>query len=172
VNVLHPGREKSARARRRVVKGSNDALFGERFVVFHKHQRGGEAHDIARREVFPGGFVGAFGKTTDQLLKDQPHIMVGDGLRAEIGGGKLLHHFVEEIGIIQQPNEFAEFKVLENLPRVSGKILNVVFQVGLMSFCPILLRSSGEALKNVSPLVARRINFSFASSGRGEERTF
>ena len=48
VDVLHAAGEEAAGSRRGVVDGADDARFGQRVVVFHEDQRGGQAHDVAR----------------------------------------------------------------------------------------------------------------------------
>ena len=131
VDVFHAAGEKAARPRRRVVDGADDAVPGQRLVVFHKDQRGGETDDIARGEVLPGGFIGTFSKAPDQLLEDQTHLVVGDCLGAEIGVGKLLHHLVKQVGVVQLTDELGELEILEDLPRILGEALDVVLQIVL-----------------------------------------
>ena len=131
VHILHARRQKATRARCRVVNGADDAGLGEGFVVFHEHQRGGEAHDVARSEVFASRVVRAFGELADQLFKHQAHLVVGNGLGVQVHGADLLHHFVEQVGVVQKANEFGELEVVKNLSRVFGKALYVALQIGL-----------------------------------------
>jgi len=119
------------RARCRVVNGADDAGLGEGFVVFHEHQRGGEAHDVARGEVFACCVVRAFGKFADQLFKYQTHLVVGNGLGVQVHGANLLHHLVEQVGVVQQANKFGELEVVKNRASVFGKALDVALQIGL-----------------------------------------
>ena len=81
MDVLHSGGEKAAGSCRWIVNGADDAVFIERIIIIEKHQRGGQIDDITRGKVLPGGLVRTLGKTSDQLLKYQPHIVVGDVLR-------------------------------------------------------------------------------------------
>ena len=131
VDIFHAAGKKPARPRRRVVDRADDAVPGQRLVIFHKNQRGGETDDVARGEMLPGGFVGTFSKAPDQLFENQPHLVVGDRLGAEIGGGKLLHYLVQQVGIIKLTDKLGKLEILEDLPRIFGKALDVVLQVVL-----------------------------------------
>jgi len=114
LNVLVALGEKAAGAGSRVIDG-DDAVGLELAVLPGDHQRGGQVHDVARGEVFPGGFVGAFGELADQLFEDDAHAEVADALGAEVGGGEALHHLVQQVGAGQLLNEILEVEVLEDL---------------------------------------------------------
>ena len=131
VHILHARRQKATRPRCWVINGADDAGLGEGFVVFHEHQRGGQAHDVARGEVFASSLVGAFGKFADQLFKHQAHLVVGNGFWVQVHGADFLHHLVEQVGVVQKANEFGELEVVKNLACVFGKALDVALQIGL-----------------------------------------
>jgi hypothetical protein len=59
-------------------------------VVLDEDQRGGEAHDVAGREVLAGGFVGGLGEFPDEFLEDETHVIVVDGLGREVPRGEAL----------------------------------------------------------------------------------
>ena len=82
MHIFHARRQKAARACGRIVNGADDAGLGQGVVVFHKHQRSSEAHNVARGKVLPGGFIRAFGKAADQFFKHQTHVVIGNGLGA------------------------------------------------------------------------------------------
>ena len=56
--------------------------------------------------------------------------MIGDGIRTQIGGGKFLYHFVQQVGIIQLRHKLIEFEVLKNLPCIFGETLHISAEVG------------------------------------------
>ena len=68
--------------------------------------------------MLTGGLVGAFCKTPDQVLEGEPHVVVANGLRTQIGVGDLLNHLVEQIGLIQRDHEFIEAEVFKDLAGV------------------------------------------------------
>ena len=131
VDVLHAAGEEAAGARRGVVDGADDALFGEGVVVFHEDQGGRQPHDVARGEVLAGRLVGAFRKAPDQLLEDEAHVVVADGLGAEVRGGHLLHDLEEQVGLVELADELAELEVLEDLAGVLREAVHVGEQVAL-----------------------------------------
>ncbi|MNJ40057.1 hypothetical protein D3C77_349420 [compost metagenome] len=81
LDVLITLRQKATRTRRWVIDG-DDAVGRELVVLIGDHQGCGEVHDVARGEVLPGGFVGAFGELANQLFKDDAHAEVADELGA------------------------------------------------------------------------------------------
>ncbi len=87
-------------------------------------------HDIARGEVLPGGFVGAFRELADQLFEDDTHAEVADELGAKIRGGEALHHLVQQVGGFQLLDEVFKVEVFEDLAGVFAEGLHVAHQVG------------------------------------------
>ncbi len=131
VDILHPRGQEAARARRRVVDGADDAGGGQGVVILHEHQGGGQADDVARGEVLARRLVGTLGEAPDQLLEHQPHLMVGDGRGREVGGPDLLHHLVQQVGVVELTDELGEIEVLEDLPGILGEPLHIRLQVVL-----------------------------------------
>ncbi len=105
--------------------------FGEGVVVFHEDQGGRQPHDVARGEVLTRRLVGAFREAPDQLLEDEAHVVVADGLRAQVGGGHLLHDLEEQVGLVELADELAELEVLEDLAGVLREAVHVGEQVAL-----------------------------------------
>ena len=118
VHIFHARREESAGPGGRVINGADDTGLRQGFIIFHKYQRSGQTHDIARGEVLTGGLVRAFRETADKLLEHQAHFIVGNRFRAQISGGEFLHHFKQQVGIFQQADKLAEFEVLEDFTRI------------------------------------------------------
>ena len=130
VDVFHAAGKKPAGSGRGVVDGADDARFGQCVVVFHEHQRGGEPDDVSRREVFSSGLVAGFRKPPDEFLKDEAHVVVADGFRAEVGLGDFLDDFVEQVGVVELGDEFREFEVFEDFTGVGGEGFDVAGEVG------------------------------------------
>lgn len=121
--------EETAGAGSRVVDG-DDAVGLELVVLPGDHQRGGQVHDIARGEVLPGGFVGAFRELADQLFEDDAHAEVADALGAQVGGGEALHYLIQQVGRRELLHEVFKVEVLEDLAGVLAEGLHVAHQVG------------------------------------------
>lgn len=130
VDLLDAGGEETAGAAAGVVDGAYHTLSGQYLLIGGKDQGGGQAHHVAGGEVFACGVVGALGEAPDQLLEDQAHLMVRDGLGVEIDAGELLHHQVEQVGIDQPVEPDGEVEVVEDLPGVFAEPGEVVLQVG------------------------------------------
>ncbi|MNF76434.1 hypothetical protein D3C84_585480 [compost metagenome] len=128
LDVLVALGQEAAGARRRVVNG-DDAAGLELVVLAGDHQRGGQVHDVARSEVLPGGFVGAFRKFADQLLEDDAHAEVADALGAQVDRREALHHLVQQVGAGQLLDEVLEVKMLEDLASVRAEGLHIAHQV-------------------------------------------
>ncbi len=131
VNVFHAAGQKPAGPRRGIVDGTDDARLGQGVVVFHEYQRGGQADDVAGREVFASGLVAGLRKSPDEFLEDQSHVVVADRCGAEIGQGDLLDDLVQQVGVLELANELGELKVLEDLAGVGGEAVDVREQVRL-----------------------------------------
>ena len=129
LDVLITLRQKATRTRGWVIDG-DDAVGREFVVLIGDHQGCGEMHDVARGEVLPGGFVGAFCELADQLFKDDAHAEIADELGAQIGGGEALHHLIQQVGGFQLLNEIFKVKVLEDLAGILAERLHVAHQVG------------------------------------------
>ena len=128
LNVLIAFREESAGTGSGVING-DDAVRLELLVFAGEHQRGRQVDDVARGEVFPGGFVRAFGELADQLFKDGPHAEVADVLGAQVDRGEALHHLVEEVGVTQLLDEVLEVEVLEDFAGILAEGLHIAHQI-------------------------------------------
>ncbi|MNN05474.1 hypothetical protein D3C81_1182350 [compost metagenome] len=129
LDILIPLRQKAAGSGGWVIDG-DDAVGRELVVLIGDHQRGGEVHDIARGEVLPGGFVGAFRKFTDHLFEDDAHAEVADELGAQISSGEALHHLIQQIGGFQLLYEVFKVEVFEDLAGILAERLYVAHQIG------------------------------------------
>ncbi len=129
LDVLVALGEEAAGAGRRVVDG-DDAVGLELVVLPGDHQGCGQVHDVARGEVLPGGFVGAFRELANQLLEDDTHAEVADALGAQVSRGKALHHLIEQVGGGELLHEVFKVEVLEDLAGVLAEGLHVAHQVG------------------------------------------
>ena len=79
--VLAGDGQHAAGAGRRIVERPDHARLGQGVVVFDEQQVDHQPDDFARREVFPGGFVGKFGELADQFLEHRSHLGVADDFR-------------------------------------------------------------------------------------------
>ena len=123
-----PSERKPPVAGSRVVDG-DDAVGLELVVLPGDHQRGGQVHDIARGEVLPSGFVGAFRELADQLFEDDAHAEVADALGAQVGGSEALHHLIQQVGGGKLLHEVFKVKVLEYLACILAEGLHVAHQI-------------------------------------------
>jgi hypothetical protein len=66
----------AAGAAGRVEQLAHGAGRGEQLVVVDEEDAHHEADDLARREVVAGGLVGEFVEAADEVLEDEPHLLV------------------------------------------------------------------------------------------------
>ena len=146
MHILHAAGEKAAGARSGVIDRADDAGLGQRGVILHKDQRGGQAHNIARGKVFTRRFVRTFGKAPDQLLKDQPHLVAGDRRWTQVHGRHPLHHLEEQVGLGQLAHKVGKLKVFKDLAGIGRKALDIGGQVALDIGAAQLAQIHGRAI--------------------------
>ena len=94
--MLAGDRQHAAGAGRRVVDRAHDAGLGQHVVVLDEEQIDHQPDDLARREVLAGRLVRELGELADQLLEDEPHLGVADGLGMQVDVGELLGDQIEQ----------------------------------------------------------------------------
>jgi hypothetical protein len=88
-----------------------------------------QPNDFARREVVASRFVGQFIKTADEVLENQPHLLVGHSVRVEVDVAEFGHHQIENVGFPHLFYFVLELEVLEDATHVRRKALDVADEV-------------------------------------------
>ncbi len=81
--------EHAAGAAGRIEQLANRAGCGQQLVIVDEENADHQPHDLARREVIAGGFVGQFVEPPDEVLEDQPHLLVGHAVRVKVDFAEL-----------------------------------------------------------------------------------
>ena len=127
--VLAGHAQHAARAGRGIVEGSHDAGLGQGVVVLDEEEIDHEPDDVARGEVFPGGFVGKFGELADQFLEHRAHLGIADGGGVEVDVGELFRDEIEQAGLGQPVDLGVKLEALENVAHGGRERLHVGAQV-------------------------------------------
>ena len=98
-------------------------------AVGREQQVDHQPDDFARSEVVAGRLVRGFVESPDQVLEDQPHLMVRHGVRVQVDLGELRDDQEQPVGLVQLGDLLLELEVLEDLPRLRREALDVVRQV-------------------------------------------
>ena len=125
VQVFPGDGQHAAGARRGVVDRPHHARLGQHLVVLDEEEIDHEADDLARGEVLPGGLVGDFREFPDQLLEDQSHLSVADGVGMEVDVGELFRDLIEEAVLREPLNLGEEVEPLKDVPHGWGERLDV-----------------------------------------------
>jgi hypothetical protein len=72
---------------------------GQKAVVVDEQDVHHQPDDFARGEVVAGGLVGQLIEAADEVLEDQPHFLVGNGVRVEVHIAELGDNEIEDIGL-------------------------------------------------------------------------
>ena len=122
--VLRLGQH-AARAAGGVEELAHSAGRGEKFVVVDEQQIDHEADDFARREVIPGGFIGKFVETADEIFKHQSHFDVVHAVGMQIDVAKFGDDEIKDVRLAH-PLDFAvELEKLEDAADVGRKAFDV-----------------------------------------------
>ena len=70
---------------------------GEDLVILDEQDVHHQADDLARGEMVAGGLVGQFVKTADEVLEDQPHLVVWHRIRVQVHVAELGDDEVEDV---------------------------------------------------------------------------
>jgi hypothetical protein len=99
------------------------------FVVVDEEQVDHEADHFARREVITGRLVREFVEAADEVLEDEPHLLVRHVRRVEVDVGELRDHEVKDVRLVHLLDLGLELEVLEDALDVRREALDVADQV-------------------------------------------
>ena len=130
-NLVLRGREHPTGAATGIADGADDGLFLDDIPIHSDQQQHHEPDDFTGRKVFAGIFVEGFIEPAHQFLKDVAHLMVGNLVGMEINdvAGKPLHHQEQQAVIVELGDGVWEVELVQNLPHVIGKTVQVGAQV-------------------------------------------
>ncbi|OLS44073.1 hypothetical protein BV509_06790 [Rhodovulum sulfidophilum] len=105
-------------ATRRVEHSDRVALLGQEVVVADEKQIDHEVNDFTRGEVVTGRLVGQFVEAPDQVLENEPHLVVRHLVRVQIDIAEFLHDQVKDVRVMHPFDFVAELEVLEDAANV------------------------------------------------------
>ena len=113
-----------------VEEGAHHAGGGEQGVVVDEQQAHHQPDDLARGEVVARGLVGKLVEAADQVLEDEPHLLVRHPVRVQIDAAELRDDHVEDVRFAHLLDLGLELEVLdEDAAHVGGEALEVAHQV-------------------------------------------
>ena len=129
VQMIIGNTEHAARSRRRVVHCAHHAWLSECVVIFYKKKIDHQTNDFARREVFTCGFVGEFGKLSDEFFKDRAHFGVGDLVWMQVNGGEFFRDHIKQVCLGEAINLRVEVKLFKDVAHCRREAMDIRAQV-------------------------------------------
>ena len=114
-------RQHSARAAGGVEQLADCAGRGEQLVVIDKQDVHHQPDDLARREVIARGLVGQFVEAADEVLEDEPHLLVRYRVRVQVDIAELPDDEVQDICLAHPLDLVLELEEVENVAHVSSR---------------------------------------------------
>ncbi|TLD46543.1 MAG: hypothetical protein FAZ92_01169 [Accumulibacter sp.] len=102
---------------------------GTQLVVVDEQDAHHQPDDLARREVVAGGLVGEFVEAADEVLEDEPHLLVGHRVRVQVHVAELGDDEVEDVRLAHPLDLGFELEELEDVADVLRETLDVADEV-------------------------------------------
>ena len=157
--VLRLGQH-AAGAAGRVEQLAHRAGRGEQLVVVDEQDVHHQPDDFARREVVARGLVGQFVEAADEVLEDEPHLLVRHRVRVQVHVAELGDDEVEDVRLAHPLDLVLELEEVEDVAHVRREALDVADEV--------LLDVVGVALQLLE--VERRVVVEALAGGLVEHR--
>ena len=127
--VLRLGQH-AAGAAGRVEELAHGAGRGEQLVVVDEQDAHHQPDDLARREVVAGGLVGQLVEAADEVLEDEPHLLVRHRRRrVQVHVAELRDDEVEDVRLAHLLDLVLELEELEDVADVRREALDVADEV-------------------------------------------
>ena len=104
---------------------------GEQLVVLDEQDAHHQSDDLARREMVPRGLVGQLVETADEVLEDEPHLLVRHRARVQVEVAELRDDEVEDVRLPHPLDLVLELEEVENVAHVAREALDVADEVRL-----------------------------------------
>ena len=114
-------RQHAAGAAGRVEQLAHRTGRGEEFVVIDEQDAHHQPDDLARREVVARGLVREFVEAPDEVLEDQPHLLVRHRARVQIDIGELGDDEVEDVRLAHPLDLGFELEEVEDVAGRSSR---------------------------------------------------
>ena len=131
LDMLARDREHTARSASRVEDTPHNALAFEFVLVFGKEQVDHQPDYFPGRIVLAGGFIRHFRESTEKLLENIAHFVVRYRLRVEVHLGEPVADHIQQIVLRQLIGDGIHLEVLDDLPDVLRKTVEVGIEVDL-----------------------------------------
>ncbi len=122
--VLRLGQH-AAGAAGRVEQLAHGAGRGEQLVVVDEQDAHHQPDDFARREVVARGLVGQFVEAPDEVLEDEPHLLVRHRVRVQVHVAELGDDEVEQVRLAHPLDLGLELEEVEDVAHVLREALDV-----------------------------------------------
>ena len=122
-------RQHAAGAAGGVEQLADGARCGEQPVVLDEQNAHHQSDDLARRKMVAGGLVGQFVETPDEVLEEEPHLLVRHRVRVQVDIAKLRDDEVENVGLAHPLNLVLELEEIEDIAHIPREALDVADEV-------------------------------------------
>ena len=119
----------AAGAAGRVEQLAHRAGRGEQLVVVDEQDVHHQPDDLARREVVARGLVGQLVEAADEVLEDEPHLLVRHRVRVQVHVAELGDDEVEDVRLAHPLDLVLELEELEDVAHVLREALDVADEV-------------------------------------------
>ncbi len=122
-------RQHAAGAAGRVEQLAHRTGRGKQLVVVDEQDAHHQADDLARREVVASGLVGQFVEAADEVLEDEPHLLVRHRVRVQVYVAELGDDEVEDVRLAHALDLRFELEEIEDVADVLREALDVADEV-------------------------------------------
>ena len=104
---------------------------GKQSVVLDEQDAHHQSDDLTRREMVACGFIGQFVEAADEILEDEPHLLVWHRARVQVDIAELQDNEVEDVCLAHPLDLVLELKEVEDISHIPRKALDVADEVFL-----------------------------------------
>ena len=102
---------------------------GEQPVVLDEQDAHHQSDDLARREMVACGLVGQFVEAADEVLEDEPHLLVRHRVRVQVDIAELRDDEVEDVCLAHPLDLVLELEEVEDVAHIPREALDVADEV-------------------------------------------
>ena len=102
---------------------------GEQLVVLDEQDAHHQTDDLARREVVARGLVGQFVEAADEVLEDEPHLLVRHRVRVQVDIAELRDDEVEDVRLPHPLDLVLELEEVEDVAHIPREAVDVADEV-------------------------------------------
>src|ERR1700722_6406112 len=100
----------------------------KQLVIVDKQNANHQPDHLARREVVACGLVSKFVEATDEVLKDQPHLLIRHRARVEVHVRELGNDEVEDVRLAHSLDLVLELEEIEDIAHILREALDIAYE--------------------------------------------